>query len=156
MYLQGVKDEYDFTFPSVSLGEESLFYTLGTGASGDVSLDTTSEETDDTVTAAGEVYNCYSASFPVDYEGSYQSVKDVIDYIENGDYRMTVDDINISFDESTGNYIGSMTFSSYAVNGGDRTTDQADVNVQTGKDNIFGNPTVQQSTSTTTSTEAAE
>jgi hypothetical protein len=154
MYLQGIRDEYEFDFPTVSLGEESLFYTLGNGAAGDVSLDETA--TDETVVAAGDTYNCYSASFPVSYEGSYQSIKDVIDYIENGEYRMTVDNIDISFDETEGNYTGAMTFSSYAVNGGDRTTAQADVNVQTGKDNIFGNPTVKSSTQTTTTTDTAQ
>jgi hypothetical protein len=150
MYLQGIKDEYEFNFPTVSMGEETLFYTLGTGAAGDVSLD---DAADTDVVAVGDVYNCYSASFPVEYAGPYQSVKDVIDYIENGDYRMTVDSIDIAFDDQTGDYTGSMTFSSYAVNGGDRTTDQVDVNVQTGKDNIFGNPTVKQITPATTDTE---
>ena len=38
MYLQGVKDKYKFNFPSVTMGEETLFYTLGAGAVGDLSL----------------------------------------------------------------------------------------------------------------------
>lgn len=177
MYLQGIKDEYEFQFPSVTMGEEELFYTLGTGAVGDVTLDssaasgstaatsTTTEaattgtesatgaNADATVAdaAAGENnYNCYSASFPVTYAGSYKSIKDVIDYIESSDFRMTVDSVSIQFDEETGDYTGDMSFTSYAVNGGDRTTDQVDVNVQTGKDNIFGNPTVRTQTTTTT------
>ena len=33
-----------------------------------------------------------------------------------------------------------------------RTTDHADVNVQTGTNNIFGNPTVKSTTTTTTTT----
>ena len=66
---------------------------------------------------------------------------------------MTLDDINIAFDENTGKYAGSMTITSYAVNGEDRTTDHADVNVQIGTNNIFGNPTVK-STTTTTTTQA--
>lgn len=45
-----------------------------------------------------------------------------------------------------------MTITSYAVNGDDRTTDHADVNVQTGTNNIFGNPTVKSTTTTTTTT----
>lgn len=175
MYLQGIKDEYEFQFPSVTMGEEELFYTLGTGAVGDVTLDsstasgstattsttteaaTTGTNADATVAdaAAGENnYNCYSASFPVTYAGSYKSIKDVIDYIESSDFRMTVDSVSIQFDDETGDYTGDMSFTSYAVNGGDRTTDQVDVNVQTGKDNIFGNPTVR--TQTTTTTDNAE
>ena len=39
MYLQGIKDEYKFRFTDVSMGEEQLFYTLGTGAVGDATLD---------------------------------------------------------------------------------------------------------------------
>jgi hypothetical protein len=63
---------------------------------------------------------------------------------------MTLDDINISFDENEGKYVGEMTITSYAVSGEDRNTDHADVNVQIGTNNIFGNPTVK-----TTTTEAA-
>ncbi len=166
MYLQGIKDSYDgFTFPSVTMGEETLFYTLGTGAAGDVTLESTStEDTTDTTDAettedgteatAGGNYNCYSASFPVTYQGDYDDLKSVIEYIENSEYRMTVDSIDISFDKTTGYYSGDMTFSSFAVNGEDRVTDQVDVNVQTGKDNIFGNPTVETTTTTTTDTES--
>lgn len=149
MYLQGVKDKYKFNFPSVTMGEETLFYTLGTGAAGDVSttVSTDTAATDAAVTGeTGAVttdgYNCYSASFPVTYEGSYKDVKDVIDYIKNGDYRMTLDTVSIAFNDQTGKYEGDMTITSYAVNGEDRTTDHADVNVQTGTNNIFGNPTV--------------
>ena len=153
MYLQGVKDKYKFNFPTVSMGEESLFYTLGSGATGDVSVDATADSGDVTLNQEADVpaYNCYSASFPVSYEGDYKDIKDVIDYIRTGGYRMTLDDINISFDENSGKYTGSMTITSYAVNGDDRSTDHADVNVQTGTNNIFGNPTVKSPLTTTTS-----
>ena len=99
MYLQGVKDKYKFNFPSVTMGEETLFYTLGSGAAGDVTTTdttvTTDAATDGTASTDGTVstdgYNCYSASFPVTYEGDYKDIKDVIDYIKTGDYRMTLD-----------------------------------------------------------------
>ena len=164
MYLQGIKDEYKFDFPSVTMGEEQLFYTLGTGAVGDATLgdgaatDTTADDTTvaDGAVASGDNYNCYSANFPVTYSGSYKDLKDVIDYIQGGDFRMTVDSISIAFDEETGKYTGEMSFTSYAVNGGDRTTDQVDVNVQNGKDNIFGNPTKKSTTTTTTSSDNAQ
>ena len=165
MYLQGIKDEYKFDFPSVTMGEEQLFYTLGTGAVGDATLgdgaaatDTTAADTTvaDSAAASGDNYNCYSANFPVTYSGSYKDLKDVIDYIQGGDFRMTVDSISIAFDEETGKYTGEMSFTSYAVNGGDRTTDQVDVNVQNGKDNIFGNPTKKSTATTTTSSDNAQ
>lgn len=145
MYLQGVKDDYKFNFPSVSMGQETLFYTLGSGATGDVSVD-------GDAAAAGSGYNCYSASFPVTYEGSYKDIKDVMDYIKNGENRMTLDDISISYDEEGGTYSGSMTITAYAVSGEDRTTDHADVNVQIGTTNIFGGTSSRTTTSTTTST----
>ena len=161
MYLQNVKDKYKFNFPSVTMGEETLFYTLGTGAVGDVTVDTAASTDsssdnssdvkldDSSATVSG--YNWYSASFPVSYEGDYKDIKDVIDFIKNGDERMTLDEVSIAFNDQTGKYEGDMTITSYAVNGEDRTTDHADVNVQIGTNNIFGNPTVQSTTKTTTS-----
>lgn len=151
MYMQGIKDEYEFRFPSVSLGQDTLFYTLGTGATGDVSLSDSAPAEDGevvTTTTPDEVYNCFAASFPSTYAGSYEAIKDVIDYIEESDFRMTVDAVSIEFNEQTGDYEGNFTFSAYAVNGGDRTTDQVDVNVPVGTDNIFGNPTVKQPANT--------
>ena len=158
MYLEGIKNEYDYDFTDVTMGESTLFYTLGTGAVGDVTIDSTASTSTDTDTTeaagSGDAYNCYVATFPVSYQGSYQNVKNVIDYIESSDFRMTVDSINIAFDEETGLYAGEMVFSAYAVNGGDRTTDQVDVNVKTGTSNIFGNPTVNRATTdSTTSTQ---
>lgn len=157
MYLQGIKDEYDFDFPDVEMGQEILFYTLGSGAVGDASLDADTEvatDEDGNIIISADAYNCYVSTFPVTYAGSYEAVKDVIDYIENSDFRMTVDSIDIAFNEETGDYEGELTFSAYAVDGGDRTTDQVDVNVQTGTDNIFGNPTVK--TIETNTTDSAE
>lgn len=158
MYLQGVKDKYKFNFPTVTMGEETLFYTLGSGAVGDVTVSDSSSDSSNSDTSIDEStisttgYNCYSASFPVTYEGDYKDIKDVIDYIKNGDYRMTLDEVSISFNDQTGKYEGDMIITSYAVNGDDRTTDHADVNVQTGTNNIFGNPTVKSTTTTTTTT----
>lgn len=164
MYLQNVKDKYKFNFPSVTMGEETLFYTLGSGAVGDVTVadNGSADSSAETDSSAGDVtldedttasgYNCYSASFPVSYEGDYKDIKDVIDFIKSGDSRMTLDDISISFDEGTGKYTGDMTITSYAVNGDDRTTDHADVNVQIGTNNIFGNPTVKSGNTTTSTT----
>lgn len=161
MYLQGVKDKYKFNFPSVTMGEETLFYTLGAGAVGDVTVaDNSSASTDaaasdvtiDDSAATASGYNCYSASFPVTYEGDYKDIKDVIDYIKNGDYRMTLDDVTIAFNEQTGKYEGDMTITSYAVNGDDRTTDHADVVCTCLYIHIFGNPTVKSTTTTTTTT----
>lgn len=156
MYLQGIKDEYKLDFLTVGMGEETLFYTLGSGAAGDVSLDAAPAEGTETpatdengeLVATTDGYNCYLATFPVTYTGDYNDIKSVIDYIKNGDFRMTLDEISISFNENEGYYEGNLTFTSYAVNGDDRTTDHADVNVQTGTNNIFGNPTVKQTTTT--------
>lgn len=156
MYLQGVKDKYKFNFPTVTMGEETLFYTLGSGAVGDISVSDDASASSDVTVDESKIsttgYNCYSASFPVSYEGDYKDIKDVIDYIKNGDYRMTLDEVSIAFNDQTGKYEGDMVITSYAVNGDDRTTDHADVNVQIGTNNIFGNPTVKSTTTTTTTT----
>lgn len=154
MYLQGIKTEYKLDFTEVQMGEETLFYTLGVGATGDVSLGETAPATDENgeLIETTDGYNCYSATFPTTYAGSYQSIKDVIDYIMASEFKMSLDAIDIVFNEDTGNYEGALTFSSYAVNGGERTTDQVDVNVKTGTNNIFGNPTAKSSGNATQTT----
>ena len=60
MYLQGVKDKYKFNFPSVTMGEETLFYTLGSGAAGDVTTTDTTVTTDAATDGTASTDRTYS------------------------------------------------------------------------------------------------
>lgn len=181
MFLDGIKKDNDMDFSKVELGEEELFYTLGTngadatldGATATAGATTEAASTDDaastdaasteaasteatTAAASGALvegeapiddsaYNCFRAEFPMDYYGSYASLKNVIDYIDAYQDRMTINSIDITYDSDNDVYEGAMTMYCYAVRSGDRPERSIELNnVETGVDNIFiGNGSVQ-------------
>lgn len=172
VFLDGIKKDNEMAFSKVQLGEEELFYTLGsngadatlgtgnntssTGATTEAASteNTTTEaaSTESTTTEAAasdalvegdapiddSAYNCFRAEFPMDYYGSYESLKDVIDYIDGYQDRMTINSIDIKYNTENDKYEGALTLYCYAVRSGDRPERSIELNdVETGVDNIF-------------------
>ena len=142
MFLEGIKDDNDFTIGSLSLGRKELFYTLGSSTATDGTLDTAAAATDTALTEAATVedapYECYRASFPITYTGSYKSLKDVIAYIDNYTDRMTVNTMNVSYDADNDKYTGSIEMKCYSVEGEDRAPRELEIeDVKIGVENIF-------------------
>lgn len=172
MFLDGIKKDNEMDFSKVQLGEEELFYTLGSNGA-DATLGGTTDSTSATTEAAsteaasteaatteaaasGELaegeapiddsaYNCFRAVFPMEYYGSYASLKNVIDYIDAYQDRMTINSIDITYKAENDVYEGNMTMYCYAVRSGDRPERSIELNdVETGVDNIFiGNGSIQ-------------
>ena len=160
MFLEGIKDANDFSIVSLGLGEKAPFYTLGSnGAEATLdssapvedtlaaAADTTTEATAETTEASTLVEEdaqpgpeqlvCYSAEFPITYTGSYKSLKDVVSYIDNFSERMTVDSLDIVYDDE-GVYSGEMMLTCYSVEGEERPERSLELNdVEIGVDNIF-------------------
>lgn len=179
VFLDGIKKDNEMAFSKVQLGEEELFYTLGsngadatlgtgnntssTGATTEAASteNTTTEaaSTESTTTEAAasdtlvegdapvddSAYNCFRAEFPMDYYGSYESLKNVIDYIDGYQDRMTINSIDIKYNTENDKYEGALTLYCYAVRSGDRPERSIELNdVETGVDNIFiGNGSIQ-------------
>lgn len=168
MFMQGIKDNNDFKISSLDLGEKEEFYTLGTGGATATLDDTTgtegtegAETTDATATenteataeesapAEGELavegdttdpdaLVCYRASLPLTYYGSYNSLKDVVAYIDTYSERMTVNNLSITYTDD-GIYEGDMGVMCYSVEGESRPERNIDLNnIEVGVDNIFG------------------
>lgn len=146
MFIKGVeKEEGDLRFGvnSVGLGQPETFYSLSAAASADASADTAgSTEADTTDVAAQDTiaagdYQCMTASFPISYEGSYEGLKDFIDYIMNYKYRMNISSMNIAYNAEDESYTGSIQLNAYCITGGDREADSVDVDVPEGVSNIF-------------------
>lgn len=130
MFIKGInKDEgvKQFDVNNVGLGRPNLFYVLGSGA---VQGSTNVAVTDDS-------YRCYSASFPVTYTGSYEGIKDLMDYIMAYKYRMNVSSVSMAYNSETDTFTGAINLNAYCVTGGDREADKISVNVNNGVDNIF-------------------
>lgn len=122
MFIKGVekdKGNLQFDVNSVGLGKQNLYYTL---------KGTSDNE-------AG--YQCYNAKFPISYEGSYEGLKDFVDYVMNYKYRMNLSSFTITYNSSDDIYSGSIELNAYAVAGGDRVADTVSVNVDNGVYNPF-------------------
>ena len=158
MFLEGIKDDNEFSIVSLGLGEKAPFYTMGTTGA-DATLATTDTTTTDTATTdtasttetttetvaleegvvepgAGQLI-CYSAEFPITYTGSYKSLKNVVEYIDNYADRMTVNSLDIAYDDD-GVYSGSLNLTCYSVEGDERPERSLELEqIEIGVDNIF-------------------
>lgn len=158
MFLEGIKDSNEFSVSALSLEEKKPFYTLSGNAGSDATLATTdatsttsteaaaTTETATTTEAAAltetaeavdDELVCYSANFPIDYKGSYESLKEVVAYVDNYSDRMTVDTLSIQYDGNNV-YSGQLELTCYSVEGESRPERSLDLNeVEIGVDNIF-------------------
>ncbi len=131
MFIKGIekdKGNLKFDVNSVGLGQPQVFYNLGST--------TTDPVTGKTVAGEGG-YTCYTASFPISYEGSYEGLKDFMDYIQNYKYRMNISSVNIAYNSVDEIYSGSVSLNAYCVSGGDRVADTVNVDMEKGVYNIF-------------------
>lgn len=166
MFLDGIKKNNDFSLQSLELGQKEQFYTLGQGGA-DASLGTsdagatgeesaegdtdtagadTTEAADTTAdsltegagTGASTAYQCFRAVFPITYYGSYDSLKDVINYVGSYSERMTINTLEISYDPDADIYDGTLDLYCYSIESSERDERHIDLNeVEIGVDNIF-------------------
>ena len=146
MFIKGVeKDQGNLQFGvnSVGLGQPESFYSLSAAASADVASNDTATDTSDTTNSAEDAvlasggYQCLTAAFPITYEGSYEGIKDFIDYIMAYKYRMNISSVNIAYDSQNDMYTGSIALNAYCISGEGREADTVDVDVPEGVSNIF-------------------
>ena len=163
MFLEGIKEDNDFSISSLNLGEKEQFYTLGLNG-GDVALADGSTATSETTTEATttetattetaqattdgtleegaavdeNAYTCYRADFPITFTGSYESLKDVISYINNFSSRMTINSIDIAYEAEGDVYSGNLDLKCYSIESANRPQSNMELNdVETGVGNIF-------------------
>ena len=146
MFIKGVeKDQGNLQFGvnSVGLGQPESFYSLSSAAAADVATtdatateDATTADSNDAALASGG-YQCLTAAFPITYEGSYEGIKDFIDYIMAYKYRMNISSVNIAYDSQNDMYTGSIALNAYCISGEGREADTVDVDVPEGVSNIF-------------------
>ena len=106
----------------------------------------------------------YRIQDSMQFTGTYASLKDMVDYLADQAGRMTLDNVNASFDSSTGNLSGSITVNLFAMAGTGKTYTEPDAgSVAYGTSNIFGtiesgkkNKKSKKSKKKSTETEAAQ
>lgn len=81
----------------------------------------------------------YRTQDTMQFNCTYSSLKDAVKYLDSQSGRMTLDNINASFDSSTGNLTGTMTVNLFSMTGGNTSYSEPDAgSVAYGTDNIFG------------------
>ncbi len=133
MFMKGVEQQNEFIYDSIVLPEEEQFYVIG-ASNGD---ETEIQNEADAEAATDDSYVASECAYSVDYIGTYDGIKDYMDYIANYKYRMNISSIDVKLDEETGLYTGNLVTKAYSVAGPDRKPDTVDVTVPEGKENIF-------------------
>lgn len=151
-FIEGMRQAFDWTATMLSMGEPEQFYILGAnqtadaapaeGAAEDTADGSASTEAANANASAEPVVTadalvCYKAEFPINYEGSYEGLKQILHYVADYRYRMTVDTTNINYDSSLDLYTGDIVLTSYAIAGQGRTDAPISIDVETGLPNIF-------------------
>lgn len=73
------------------------------------------------------------------FNGTYDSLKDAVDYLASRSGRMTLDSVDASFDASTGNLIGTITVNMFSMTGtGSTYTEPNAGSVALGRKDLFG------------------
>lgn len=132
MFLKGVEESNEFVNNTATLPRETQYYVLGNGTATD---DVT---TDSTASAGDAQYICSSIPYEITYSGTYDGLKDYMQYIADYKYRMNISRINIAYDEDEDTATGSLTLNGYAISGPDREPDKVEItDVAEGKNVIF-------------------
>ncbi len=138
MFMKGVEEANDFVNNTISLPRDSVFYVLGQGetsAEDAAALAADAEEGEDVP------YVCSNNAYAISWNGTYEGIKEYLNYIATYKYRMAISSISIAYDVEAEDPLsecsGSVLLNAYAISGPNRTPDKPTVDVEEGKDNIF-------------------
>ena len=81
----------------------------------------------------------YRAKNTMEFNGTYQELKDLVDYLAADASRLTIDSVDIDFSASTGDLGGTVVVNMYSMTGTGRTYTTPDISsVVLGNHNLFG------------------
>ncbi len=105
----------------------------------DTSADGSSDEDGTTGAVKASEYYLYNYPVTFSFNVSYSGLKKAVKYIEDYGERMTIDDISVAYDDSTGRLTGTMALNMYTMTGTPKTyLAPAIDNMKLGVANIFG------------------
>ena len=139
-FVRGVRNNEDIDYNVTSQGmvKPTAFYVLGGNTlEGEVAPET-AEGTEETGTE--DKYSCYNSTMSLSYEGTYEGIKNFVNYVAGYQYRMTIDSVTIArVSDLEDLYTGSMTVNIYSISGkGREEAPEIDLDdINTGVDNLF-------------------
>ncbi|MBR6173947.1 MAG: hypothetical protein IKQ49_12500 [Eubacterium sp.] len=130
MFLKGVEENNEFVNLNFSMPKPSSFYTLGKNSNQTDAL--TGEETQ-----KEQPYVAISSSYSIAYDGTYEGLKSVLQYVADYRYRMNISSFDIAYDQDTDKAKGSVVLNGYAITGPGREANKVDLGLPTGTSNLF-------------------
>ena len=155
IYIMKFEEETGLWFSSISLSGESAIYSFG---------DYSSTNPSDSAYIISSDYVGYQAPITLTYQCSYNQFKEFLDYLNDYQYRYTIDTVSCSYTDTTaaensdgtGTVTGSMQISQYYVTGSDRTYNDITLpSVRVGTSNIFASDTFESGVGAYDQTEGA-
>lgn len=144
--LDGSTEDPLIDMPDETLSEQANAQTQsqideieGTDTQGEKDLQNASDAEVENAAATLTTPVLYRTQDSMQFTGTYASLKDMVEYLADQIGRMTLDNVNASFDSSTGNLSGSITINLFSMAGtGKAYTEPNAGSVAYGTDNIFG------------------
>lgn len=108
-------------------------------SSGDADAESDSDGDGTASNVKASEYYLYNYPVTFSFNVSYSGLKKAVQYIEDYGERMTIDDISVAYDDSTGRLTGTMTLNMYTMTGTPKTyLAPALDNIKLGVANLFG------------------
>ena len=144
--LDGSTEDEIISMPDETLSERANAQTQaqideieGTDTQRQKDLQNASEDAVENLNSTTSVPVLYRTQDSMQFTGTYASLKDMVDYLADQSGRMTLDNVNASFDSTTGNLTGSITVNLFSMAGTGKVYTEPDAgSVAYGTDNIFG------------------
>ena len=112
-------------------------------------IEGTSDEASTTTVPDGIDYDSvalYRVKNTMEFDGTYQELKDLVDYLAADDSRLTIDSVDIDFSASTGDLGGTVVVNMFSMTGTGREYVTPDISsVILGNHNLFGTLTTSSS-----------
>lgn len=119
--------------------QEQIDNIEGTDSQAEADLQNASDAAVADQSSDSQVPVLYRTQVTLQFNGTYAGLKKAVLYVADQSGRMTLDNVNASYDTSTGNLTGTIIVNIFSMSGTERTYTEPDAgSVAYGTDNIFG------------------
>lgn len=130
MFINDMEKTNETWVSNASLGDSNEVYTFGQITSTNPYGDGGTVYTSD--------YKGYQTVLGLTYRCTYEDFKKLLDYINNYDYKCTIESLSAAYEAGSGLVMGNITLDTFAITGEDRPFDNETINgVTQGTENIF-------------------
>ncbi len=142
-----LEDETGAQVPSLTIADPVLVeITVASDAAQET--DSTDSASETATASAASQYSLYDVNTNLSYTSSYAGMKQLIDLIVSDDNKRSVSTFSATFDNSTGEITGAVSFESFFIFGQDKDYVPADIpTMDHGTQNIFGSVDIDTSSS---------